>query len=412
MLKNYLRRACALVGMLVAALVTINAQEEVEWAGTYTVWSQEAYIYDEYVHDYLGLEALPETFSVEIAKQGDGYVITKFLDFDLTAEGADGPISLIADESNDSVLYIPITRHVLYSYYYEGEIEDENGETTTGTVSNTAMLMGENMGNTDITITKQTDGQIKISDFVLAYRLASGTYGPAAWYSKNTPTNGGDPEKEIVHYDWAGTYLVETTGISPMVEDYTMPEKFLMTIVEDMWNPGNYVLTEFAGFQNIDFVNLFYGGIPVKFDAKDGDLCYLSTTPGENIMAERDAVTYYALVDFFGTGDIPVSLTHNSDDTFTLSDFNIGTFGYGEDFISETLAMCFGATAIKGDREELEAMLNSNPTTVSTAATATTVSITCYDATARQYNTLHRGLNIVRHQMSDGSIVTKKVLVK
>ena len=74
-----------------------------------------------------------------------------------------------------------------------------------------------------------------------------------------------------------------------MVEDYTMPEAFLMTIIEDMWNPGTYVVTEFAGYEGIDLVNIFYGGILVKFDEKDGDLCYLSTKPGENIMAEKDA---------------------------------------------------------------------------------------------------------------------------
>ena len=69
----------------------MSAQTEVEWEGTYTVWSQDAYIYDDYVKNYLNLESLPQTFTVEIAKQGDDYVITKFLDFDLNAEGADGP---------------------------------------------------------------------------------------------------------------------------------------------------------------------------------------------------------------------------------------------------------------------------------------------------------------------------------
>ena len=72
----------------------MSAQTEVEWEGTYTVWSQDAYIYDDYVKNYLNLESLPQTFTVEIAKQGDDYVITKFVDFDLNAEGADGPIAL------------------------------------------------------------------------------------------------------------------------------------------------------------------------------------------------------------------------------------------------------------------------------------------------------------------------------
>ena len=419
MLKQILHRAVTLMvtsAFLAVPTAFVSAQTEVEWEGTYTVWSQDAYIYDDYVKNYLNLESLPQTFTVEIAKQGDDYVITKFLDFDLNAEGAGGPITLIADEKDDSVLYIPITRHVLYSYTYEGEVENENGEMVPGIVSNTAILMGENMGNDNITITKQTDGQIKISDFVLAYTLPTGTFGPAAWYSKNTPTNGGDPEKEIVHYDWAGTYLVQTSGTLSMVEDYTMPEAFLMTIVEDMWNPGTYVVTEFAGYEGIDLVNIFYGGIPVKFDEKDGDLCYLSTTPGENIMAEKDAVTYYALTDFFGTGDMPVSLSHNDDDTFTLGEFNIGTFSYADDFVPETLAMAFGGTAKKGNREELLAELQglSNPTALTHVqydASQTRQNQEFYDLQGHRLAAPQKGICIVKTTLMGGTTTTHKVVL-
>ena len=200
-----------------------------------------------------------------------------------------------------------------------------------------------------------------------------------------------------------------------MVEDYTMPEAFLMTIVEDMWNPGNYVVTEFAGYEGIDLVNIFYGGIPIKFDEKDGDLCYISTTPGENFLAEKDAVTYYTVADFFGTGDTPVSLTHNDDDTFTIGDFNIGTFSYAEDFVPETLAMCFGATAKKGNRDELLAELQggANPTGIvnEELRMKNEESSEFYDLQGHRLAAPQKGICIVKTTLPGGTTTTHKVVL-
>ena len=200
-----------------------------------------------------------------------------------------------------------------------------------------------------------------------------------------------------------------------MVEDYTLPEAFLMTIVEDMWNPGTNVVTEFAGYEGIDLVNIFYGGIPVKFDEKDGDLCYLSTTPGENFLAEKDAVTYYALTDFFGTGDMPVSLSHNDDDTFTLGEFNIGTFSYADDFIPETLATCFGATAKKGNRDDLLAELQglSGPTALTHVqydASQTRQNQEFYNLLGHRLAAPQKGICIVKTTLSNGTTTTRTIV--
>lgn len=389
------------------------AQDAVDWAGTYTLVTKDPLLYHETAETY-GVE-LQETYEIEIAKQDGKYVVTKFFGYDLS-QSVDGVIDIELDGNKETVCYIPTNRHYLtskYYEYYENVEATDSTEARTDTISGYegVVLAGDNFGNDPIKVTRQSDGQIKLGNFVLAYKNTEGVTHLLGWYDKNVPLNGGDPDEAVVAYDWAGTYLVSTDGVLAMVDDVECPEYFLMTIEEDMWEPGSYLVTEFWGHDDLADTNFFTGGLPLTLDTEDGDVCYLSVAPGQNLLAERDAVSYYALTDAFDMGEYPIDLTHNSDDTFTIGMFNINTYGYDADFVPESIAMYFGATAEKGDRETLLAKLE-NLTAIDQVNAPKVVNETYYDLSGTQHSSLQKGLNFIKRMLSNGQTVTRKVFVK
>ena len=250
---------------------------------------------------------------------------------------------------------------------------------------------------------------------MLGYKNEEGSIAPLGWYDKNVPENGGDPDEEVVPYAWAGTYLVQTMGVYPMVEDVDCPTNFLMTIEEDMWNPGSFLVTEFWGHDDLAMTNIFTGGLPLTLDAENGDVSYLPVAPGQNLLAIRpDNASYYALTDGFGLGTENIQLTHNADDTFTLNMFSINTYGYAEDFIPETIAMYFGGTVKKGDREALQAELDelnaaNGIVTVSEAADGT---CEYFDLEGHRLDSPKKGICLIRTKFANGKSVVNKVVVK
>ena len=231
------------------------------------------------------------------------------------------------------------------------------------------------------------------------------------------PENGGDPDEEVVSYAWAGTYLVTSQGSYSMAADFECPDAFLMTIEEDMWNPGSYIITEFMGHDDLAFTNFMYGGLPLTLDEENGDVSYLPVAPGQNLIATRDAMSYFALTDAFGMGTEKVALTHNSaDDTFTIDMFSINTYGYAEDFMPETIAMFFGATAVKGDREALQTQLDEiikqNEMASVESIQTEIVQTDYFDLHGNRLVAPQKGINIVRTTRSDGKVISRKVVVK
>lgn len=393
----------------------IGAQAQTDWAGTYTVVAKEPFFYTETAESY-GV-TLAETFELTIAKQDDKYVITSMMGHDLT-QSHDGVIEIEPDASKETVCYIPTKRHLLTSEYYERtETLDEGLETQRDTLITGykgIALCGNNMGNDPIKVTRQSDGQIKMSTFVLGYKTDQGGTVPLGWFDKNVPLNGGDPEAEVVPYAWTGTYLVETQGVFQLAEGVDCPTAFLMTIEEDMWNPGTYLVTEFWGRESVGMINIFTGGLPLVLDTEDGDKSYLTVAPGQNLLAERDETSYFALTDGFGLGTENVSFTHNADDSFTIDMFSINTYSYYPDHMPETIAMYFGATAKKGDREallaelaELEAAGVSAPGTA-----AEEVSREYYNANGVRIAAPQKGINVVSIRLSNGQTVTRKLFVR
>lgn len=404
---------------LCTLLSSLYTFAQTDWAGTYTLRSNDPLLYTETIAE-AGLE-ISETFEIVITKQDDKYVVSKFMGYDLTAS-VDGVLELELDGQKEGVAYIESNRHRITSKYYEYEEEntnDETGETSTETVSGYEgiLLLGNNMSSDPIKLTKQSDGQIKMSNFVLMY-ASKATQSLLGWFDKNTPLNGGDPDEEVVPYAWAGTYLVVTDGVFTLAEDVDCPEVFMMTIEEDMWNPGSFVVTEFWGHDDLAMTNFFTGGLPLTLDAEDGDKCYLPVAAGQNLLAVRDdMMSYYALTDGFGLGTENVALTHNADDTFTIDMFSINTYGYAEDFVPETIAMYFGATAEKGDREALQAKMaeiiaEREAAGVKSVENTQPLSVEYFDLNGHRLSTPQKGISIVRQKQQDGSVVTRKVVTK
>jgi len=408
-MRKFLLSVCTACCALVA-----NAQTD--WAGTYTVVTKEPFFYTETAESY-GV-TLEEKFEVVIEKQDDGYVVTKFMGYDLT-QSVDNVIPIEQDASKEAVCHIPTKRHMLTCEYYERtEVLDEGLETQRDTLITGykgIVLCGNNLSNDPIKVTRQSDGQIKMSTFVLGYKNEKGSIAPLGWYDKNVPENGGDPDEEVVPYAWAGTYLVQTMGVYPMVEDVDCPTNFLMTIEEDMWDPGSFLVTEFWGHDDLAMTNIFTGGLPLTLDAENGDVSYLPVAPGQNLLAIRpDNASYYALTDGFGLGTENIQLTHNADDTFTLNMFSINTYGYAEDFIPETIAIYFGGTAKKGDREALQAELDelnaaNGIVTVSEAADGT---CEYFDLEGHRLDSPKKGICLIRTKFANGKSVVNKVVVK
>lgn len=404
---------------LCTLLSSLYTFAQTDWAGTYTVMTKEPFFYTETAQKY-GVE-LPETLEVVIEKQADQYVITKFMGYDLT-QSHDGVIILEPDANKETVCYMPTSRHLLTSEYYERtEILDEGLETQRDTLITGykgVVITGDNMSNDPVKITRQSDGQIKIATFALGYRTDQGGVMPVGYWQKNVPLNGGDPEEEVVPYAWAGTYLVVTDGVFTLAEGVDCPEVFMMTIEEDMWTPGSFVVTEFWGHDDLATTNFFTGGLPLTLDAEDGDKCYLPVAAGQNLLAVRDdMMSYYALTDGFGLGTENVALTHNADDTFTIDMFSINTYGYAEDFVPETIAMYFGATAEKGDREALQAKMaeiiaEREAAGVKSVENTQPLSVEYFDLNGRRLSTPQKGISIVRQKQQDGSVVTRKVVTK
>ena len=400
------------------ALSAIGAQAQtVDWAGTYTVVAKEPFFYTETAESY-GV-TLTDTFEVTIARQDDKYVVTSMMGHDLT-KSQDGVIEIDLDANKETVCYIPTKRHLLTSEYYERtETLDEGLETQRDTLITGykgIALCGDNMGNDPIKVTRQSDGQIKMSTFVLGYKTAQGSTVPMGWFDKNVPLNGGDPEEAVVPYAWAGTYLVETLGVFPMVEGVDCPTAFLMTIEEDMWNPGSFVVTEFWGHDDLAVTNFFTGGLPLALSEEDGDVSYLPVAPGQNLLAmSNDMTYYYALTDGFGLGTENITMTHNADDSFAIDMFSINTYSYDPEYLPETIAMYFGATAKKGDREALLAELaeKTEADGVKTVdADGEPLSREYYSANGVRTASPRKGVSIVRTRLSDGRTVNRKIVVR
>lgn len=402
--------------MLCTVLCGLSAVAQTDWAGTYTVVTKDPFFYTETAEGY-GV-TLAEKFEVVIAKQDDKFVITNFMGYNLT-QSHDGVIEIELDTSKETVCYIPTKRHLLTSEYYERtEILDEGEETQRDTLITGykgVTLCGNNFSNDPIKVTRQSDGQIKMSTFTIGYRTDNGGNVPLGWYDKNVPENGGDPDEEVKPYAWAGTYLVQTLGVYPYVEGVDCPSAFLMTIEEDIWNPGSFIVTEFWGHDDLAMTNIFTGGLPLTLDTEDGNVCYLSVAPGQNLLAGRDDISYYALTDAFGLGTENIKMTHSdADDTFTIDMFSINTYGYAEDFTPETIAIYLGATAKKGEREALQAELDEilAAAGIQQVESQTVTTAEYYDLRGNRLTQPVRGLNIIRQRMGDGTVVTKKALVK
>ncbi|MBR2292449.1 MAG: hypothetical protein IJ868_09125 [Prevotella sp.] len=403
MKRFYQKYVLSLALALVAFATPASAQAEVAWEGEYTLISSDVF---QWRDTLVTLPKAEEEWKVEIRKTETGYIVTKFLNFDLTGY-KDGGLALTLDEKNDSVAYIATNSHNLYTCIEKDWEVNAEGDTIASADSTYIILRDGNQQIEPLKIRKQSDGQLKIADFtVWSKNLA--VVSPLAFYGVNTPTNGGDPEAPVVAYDWAGTYLVTSDGTFVMDPAMECPEQFLMTIEEDMWNPGSYVITEFWGQQGLNMLNFMTFGIPLKLDEEDGDISYISTAQEQNLLAERDETSYYVLADMFGIGD-PIQLTHNDDDTFTLGAFNINTFGYAEGFFPETIAFYFSATAKKGDRDELLAELAAS---IQGASTASEGAKTYFDLNGRRLSTPQKGISIVRQKLQDGSVVTRKVVIK
>lgn len=329
--------------LMIAGSAQALADDAHPWAGTYTLMvTEETYINTGDSIANLYNITCPDTFKIKIEWADTCYCITEFMGYDLH-NMKDGGIRFTLSDDNNAT-FNP-SGYVMKSLKEEVKADTTivDGDTIiTPADYDRVVLWGPGSSTASISLERQSDGQIAISEFCLATSSAVGGSIYAGWYGRCVPLNGGDVKEQ---YDWVGYYKVTADYVWPMVDDMTFPETFIMEIKKDDWN--NLYVNQFAGY---DTGTPNYNALYVNPNSKDGDKATIDNSMF-NVLTTLDATTYTNLVllDGFG-GQDGIALTHNSDETISIGYFNIGK----SEFFATPESVCYylGATAVKISEEE------------------------------------------------------------